>query len=131
VVAFDQGADEVEVGLRSGRERGFDFLHADGDQGLPEAQFFTASIGSISDWLPSRRSELHQIGAVVMVFDGQVRSGISMGRKRGGYFGRRVFEHAHREILWWRGRKRAACRKIVMGYKTRDEADRFSLAVVR
>src|SRR3990167_8173347 len=40
--------------------------------------FFTASIGSISDWLPSRRSELHQIGAVVMVFDGQVRSGISM-----------------------------------------------------
>ncbi|MNC51470.1 hypothetical protein D3C75_1007630 [compost metagenome] len=37
--------------------------------------FFTASIGSINDWLPSRRSELHQIGVWVMVFDGQVRSG--------------------------------------------------------
>src|SRR5450830_38811 len=40
--------------------------------------FLTASMGSISDWLPSRRSELHQIGALVIVFDGQVRSGISM-----------------------------------------------------
>ncbi|MCY1405242.1 hypothetical protein D9M71_204790 [compost metagenome] len=37
--------------------------------------FFAGSIGSISDWLPSRRSELHQIGTSVMVFDGQVRSG--------------------------------------------------------
>ncbi|CAN1598890.1 protein of unknown function [Pseudomonas mediterranea] len=45
--------------------------------------FLTASIGSISDWLPSRRSELHQIGAAVMVFDGQVRSGrLMVGKAR-------------------------------------------------
>ncbi|MNW05314.1 hypothetical protein D3C71_2015470 [compost metagenome] len=31
-------------------------------------------IGSTSDWLPSRRSTEHQIGAWEMVFDGQVRS---------------------------------------------------------
>ncbi|MNQ53353.1 hypothetical protein D3C85_673910 [compost metagenome] len=43
--------------------------------------FLAASIGSISDWLPSRRSELHQIGTSVMVFDGQVRSGRSMAGK--------------------------------------------------
>ncbi|MNO66493.1 hypothetical protein D3C76_572820 [compost metagenome] len=40
--------------------------------------FFSESIGSISDWLPSRRSELHQIGGSVMALDGQVRSGRSM-----------------------------------------------------
>ncbi|MNE11194.1 hypothetical protein D3C80_1039410 [compost metagenome] len=39
--------------------------------------FLAESMGSISDWLPSRRSELHQIGATVMVLDGQVRSGRS------------------------------------------------------
>ena len=39
VVAFDQGADEVKVGLRGGRERRFDFFDADADQGLPETQF--------------------------------------------------------------------------------------------
>ncbi|MNR54836.1 hypothetical protein D3C85_1751010 [compost metagenome] len=40
--------------------------------------FLSASIGSISDWLPSRRSELSQIGAWVMVFDGQVRSAMAI-----------------------------------------------------
>src|SRR5688572_20586363 len=34
-------------------------------------------IGSMSAWLPSRRSTAHQRGAVVMRFDGQVRSGRS------------------------------------------------------
>jgi hypothetical protein len=38
-------------------------------------------MGSISDWLPSRKSELHQIGAAVMVLEGQVRSGRSMTGK--------------------------------------------------
>ena len=33
-------------------------------------------IGSISAWLPSRKSTEHQIGALVSVFVGQVRSGI-------------------------------------------------------
>jgi hypothetical protein len=34
-------------------------------------------IGSMSAWLPSRRSTAHQRGAVVMRFVGQVRSGRS------------------------------------------------------
>src|SRR3954453_7816184 len=36
-------------------------------------------IGSMSAWLPSRRSTEHHCGACVMTFDGQVRSGRSMG----------------------------------------------------
>ena len=42
-------------------------------------------IGSISDWLPSRRSTAHQIGAWVMVRDGHCRSGRSTGGQ-GRYF---------------------------------------------
>ncbi len=38
-------------------------------------------IGSTRAWLPSRRSTEHQIGALVMVRDGQVRSGKLMGVK--------------------------------------------------
>jgi prepilin-type processing-associated H-X9-DG protein len=34
-------------------------------------------IGSMSAWLPSRRSTAHQRGASVMRFDGHVRSGSS------------------------------------------------------
>ena len=36
-------------------------------------------IGSISAWLPSRRSTAHHIGAVSMILSGQVRSGSRMG----------------------------------------------------
>jgi hypothetical protein len=36
-------------------------------------------IGSISDWLPSRRSTLHQMGGLVICFSGQVRSGKETG----------------------------------------------------
>src|SRR5690242_11359004 len=36
-------------------------------------------IGSISAWLPSRRSTAHHIGAVVMALSGHVRSGRRMG----------------------------------------------------
>ena len=43
------------------------------------------SIGSISAWLPSRRSTAHQIGGLVMTLDGHCRSGRSMGLK-GTYF---------------------------------------------
>src|SRR5689334_18007460 len=43
------------------------------------------SIGSISAWLPSRRSTAHQIGALVMTLDGHCRFGRSMGLK-GTYF---------------------------------------------
>ncbi len=37
------------------------------------------SMGSISAWLPSRRSELHQSGARVMVLFGHLRSGSDTG----------------------------------------------------
>src|SRR4029079_7346214 len=43
------------------------------------------SIGSISAWLPSRRSTAHQIGGLVMTLDGHCRAGRSMGLK-GTYF---------------------------------------------
>ena len=36
-------------------------------------------IGSISAWLPSRRSTLHQIGALSMTRVGHCRSGRSIG----------------------------------------------------
>ena len=36
-------------------------------------------IGSISAWLPSRRSTAHHSGAVVMLLSGQVRSGTEIG----------------------------------------------------
>ena len=92
--------------------------------------FFTASIGSISDWLPSRRSELHQIGASVMVFDGQVRSGISMVGNA------RYFEDGSLSMLIGKSfvvgaEKRRPAVELFLGIKQEDEADRFSLAVVR
>src|SRR5207302_8034078 len=43
------------------------------------------SIGSMSAWLPSRRSTLHQRGALVIRADGQVRSSRGAGRN-GWYF---------------------------------------------
>ena len=75
VVAFDQLADEVEVGIGSRRKATSICFRPTCTRVLKNRIFFAASIGSISDWLPSRRSELHQIGTSVMVFDGQVRSG--------------------------------------------------------
>ena len=39
------------------------------------------SMGSISAWLPSRRSTEHQIGALVMVLPGHWRSGSAIGWK--------------------------------------------------
>ena len=41
----------------------------------------SGSIGSMSAWLPSRRSTEHHSGASVMTFDGHVRSGRSIGAK--------------------------------------------------
>ena len=38
-------------------------------------------IGSISAWLPSRRSTLHHCGAFVMTRSGQVRSSSPIGGK--------------------------------------------------
>src|SRR6185503_186154 len=47
--------------------------------------FRSASIGSISAWLPSRKSVDSQIGGRVIVCDGQRRSGRSIGGN-GRYF---------------------------------------------
>src|SRR5215469_6651442 len=44
-------------------------------------RFFSAPIGSISAWLPSRKSTLHQVGALSMTRDGHCRSGKFMGAK--------------------------------------------------
>ncbi len=44
-------------------------------------RFRSGSIGSMSAWLPSRRSTLHHRGARVMTRDGHVRSGRGMGVK--------------------------------------------------
>ena len=44
-------------------------------------RFFTASIGSMIDWLPSRRSVLSQTGACVRTTSGQVRSVKPIGWK--------------------------------------------------
>jgi hypothetical protein len=45
----------------------FDFLQADLDQQVEDAQLLSALIGSISAWLPSRRSVLIQIGGLLMI----------------------------------------------------------------
>src|SRR3989338_10672789 len=76
---------------------------------LKKRIFFSASIGSISDWLPSRRSDDSQIGARVMVCDGQVRSGILIGVKA-----RYLLEGSFNMLMaesWVRGRWVAANRK--------------------
>ena len=39
------------------------------------------SIGSMSAWLPSRRSTAHQTGGLVMTLEGHCRSGSEMGLK--------------------------------------------------
>ncbi len=43
--------------------------------------FCSRFMGLTRAWLPSRRSTLHQTGALVMVFSGQVRSGRWIGSK--------------------------------------------------
>ncbi len=130
VVVFDQGAHEVKVGLRSGRERGLDFLHADGDQRLPEAQLFHRV-----HRLDQRLVAITQVGTAPdrRLGDGFRRPGAvgDIDGREGTVLRRRVFEHAHRKILCGKGREKAACRKSVIGGEAGDEAERFSLAVVR
>jgi 3-oxoacyl-ACP reductase-like protein len=45
------------------------------------ASLRTGSIGSMSAWLPSRRSTEHQIGALSIILFGQVRSSSTIGTK--------------------------------------------------
>src|SRR5580658_10027986 len=55
------------------------------------ASLRAGSIGSIRAWLPSRRSKLHQRGAVVSCLDGQVRSGSTSGTVA-AYFSNGILE---------------------------------------
>jgi len=81
-------------------------------------------MGSISDWLPSRRSELHQMGAVVMDFDGQVRSGKSMvGNAR--YFVEGSLSMVMVRILG----EQPSEKGLPVNRKEEGEATRFSQAV--
>ena len=50
----------------------------------------SGSIGSMSAWLPSRRSTLHQSGAFSMRLFGQVRSSRTSG-SQGWYFSKGIF----------------------------------------
>ena len=45
------------------------------------SSFCSRFMGLIRAWLPSRRSTLHQAGALVMALSGQVRPGSFMGSK--------------------------------------------------
>jgi hypothetical protein len=74
VVALDQLADEVEVGLRGGREGDLDLLETDLAERANMRILRSAFIGSKSAWLPSRRSVLIQIGGALSVRPGHCRS---------------------------------------------------------
>ena len=87
-VALDQLAHEVEVGLRRGREADLDFLEAGRTSRSNMRRLRAASIGSISAWLPSRRSTLHHSGGVVITLSGQVRS-------------REVDRRERAVFVWW------------------------------
>ena len=78
--ALDDRADEVEVGLRGRGERDLDLLEAHAAPSRSNIRFLRSTpIGSISAWLPSRRSTEHQIGALEITFDGHWRSGSTIG----------------------------------------------------
>jgi hypothetical protein len=77
--ALDELAHEVEVSLRGRRETHLDFLEAGAHQQVEHAALAAASIGSISAWLPSRRSTLHHSGGAAITLSGQVRAARSIG----------------------------------------------------
>ncbi|MNC65722.1 hypothetical protein D3C75_1160420 [compost metagenome] len=91
---FDQGAHEVEIGLRGRRKRCLDFLDANTDQGFPEAQL----LGRIHG-LDQRLVAIAQVGTAP-----DRRNGNGLGRpgtvrqvdggERAVFF-RRIFEHGH------------------------------------
>src|SRR5690606_24123439 len=65
--------------------------------------FCATFIGSISAWLPSRRSTLHQMGACVMTLSGQVRSGTWIGVKGRYLRGSKLLVLAVPGCASWRG----------------------------
>jgi hypothetical protein len=82
-VLVDQLAHEVEFHLRGRGEADLDLLEADLHQRWNMRSLRGMSIGSISAWLPSRRSTLHHTGGFVSTASGQVRSARRTGRRGG------------------------------------------------
>jgi hypothetical protein len=75
----------------------FDFLQADLDQQVEDAQLLSALIGSISAWLPSRRSVLIQIGGLLMIGVRPLTVGqLTAGKAR---YGSWVLQHHGRVLL--------------------------------
>ncbi|MOA52428.1 hypothetical protein D3C78_1757280 [compost metagenome] len=94
MAVFDQGADEIEIGLRSRGEGGFDFFHTNADQGLPETQLFPCI-----HWLDQRLVAITQVRTAPdwrlgdgLRWPGTVRQ---VDGSEGTVFFRRVFEHGH------------------------------------
>ena len=110
MAVLNEGTHEVEVGLRSGRERGFDFLHTHLHQGLPEAQFLLRI-----HRLDQRLVAITQVGAAPdrRGSDGLRRPGTvrQVDGREGAVLLRRVFEHGHGSNPFVCGRDRA-CRAI-------------------
>ena len=75
LLVLDEKAHEIKIRLRGGGKAHFDFLEAHGKQRENMRILRSCPMGSMSDWLPSRRSTEHQMGALVMVRLGQCRSG--------------------------------------------------------
>jgi hypothetical protein len=89
-VFLDELAHEVELDLRGGKPTSISlkpiFTSCSNMRTLR-----SMSMGSISAWLPSRRSTLHQTGGLVMTASGQVRSVSARGES--AVFGGRVLQH--------------------------------------
>ena len=73
-----------------------------------------ASIGSISAWLPSRRSTLHQSGALVSTASGQVRSVRPTGAKR-AVLGGGLLQHDGLPCLCFRNQQPQNAKRPVAG----------------
>jgi hypothetical protein len=74
VAALDEAAHEAEFGFRGRGKATSISLKPMAQSILNMRIFFSAFIGSKSDWLPSRRSVLIQIGGFSMMRFGQLRS---------------------------------------------------------
>ncbi|MNM69437.1 hypothetical protein D3C81_810330 [compost metagenome] len=98
VAALDQGAHEVEVGLRGGREAHFDFLDAALHQDLEHAQLLVGI-----HRLDQRLVAVAQVGAQPdrRLGDGLRRPGAigNVDLREGAVLLRRIFEHGHGEFL--------------------------------
>jgi hypothetical protein len=88
-VLLDQLAHEVEVGLAGRGEADLDLLEAHRTSSSNMRSLRVGSIGSMSAWLPSRRSTEHHSGAVSIVTFGQVRSVSTIGTN-GVYFSKGI-----------------------------------------